>query len=98
MVRTEIGHLRESDLGGIAHEIADGSVEMSGGVVQIFSILDTNQVRYLGREQRTAVPAGDRSAIALRRNQSAKFSLGDGLQTLVRIVFQPGCAVCLIQP
>ena len=53
-------------MGRITHQVSDPAMEMSPGVVDILSILDSDQVRYLRREQDAPAPSSDRASLPLR--------------------------------
>src|SRR6516164_5245832 len=66
VIWAKIGDFRKTDLSRITHQVSDPAMEMSPGVVDILSILDSDQVRYLRREQDAPVPSSDRASLPLR--------------------------------
>jgi len=89
MVRAEIDCLRVANQGGIPHQVADSAVEMRGGCVQILSILDSDQIGDLRREERAAVPADDRTTLTEHPGVLTKVLYREILEPLVRIVSDP---------
>jgi hypothetical protein len=75
----EVRDVGVSHLGGITHQIADAAMKMGPGVVEVLALFDSDQVRNLGREQWTSVPARDDASGALRGYQRTVFALCDAL-------------------
>src|SRR6266567_1015567 len=98
MIRAKVGHLGEAHLSRVAHQVADRAMEMGRRVVDILPVLDTDEVRYLGREEYAAVPASDCASTSLLGNERVVLRRSDALQALVGIALQPRYAVCLVQP
>jgi hypothetical protein len=96
MIRAKIGDLRKSDLGRITHQVADAAMKMSRRVVDVLSIPDADQIRYLGREQDTPVPPSDRASLPLRDYEGVVLGRSQVLQRLVGIVPQPRHAPRLV--
>jgi hypothetical protein len=67
-------------------------------VVEIFPVLDADQIRHFGRIIQTAIPASEAAATQEGRSQLTVFSFCEGLEALVDLVLAPRYAKRLISP
>ena len=75
MVWTEVRSLGEAHQGCVAHQAADPTMQMRGGVVDVFSVFETDHVGHFGRVKYAAVPAGNSAAADIRERHRRETQL-----------------------
>lgn len=82
-MRAEDRGLSETHRGRITHQVADSAMLMRGGVVDILTILNADEVRGLRWIIETAVPTRETAATTVRDIEFLVFSPGQRLQSLI---------------
>jgi hypothetical protein len=96
VIGTEVDGVGKTDQRRVPHEIANASVQVARRVVEIFPILDLNEVGELRRIVQAPIPAGQTAAPSERRCQLAVLVVCQGLEPEIEIVRAPRHAECLV--
>src|SRR5215472_1426228 len=98
MITAEICRFGIAHQSRVPHQIADPAMHVGRGVVDIFSVLDPDQIWNLGRIKQAPVPACDTSACAERDIQRLVSGLRHILEPLIDVVRLPRDSVRTVQP
>src|ERR1044072_93510 len=96
MIGTKVDRVGETHQRRVAHQVANASVSMGRRVVEIFPILDSDEVGKLRRVVQTPVPAGQTTAPSESRVQLPVLVVRDGLELEIDVVRAPRPAERLV--
>ena len=96
MIGTEVDGVGETHQRRVPHEIANASVQVGRGVIEMLAILDPDEVGELRRIVQAPVPPGEAAASSERRRQLAVLVVCDGLELEIDVVRPPWHAKRLV--
>src|SRR6266705_3700331 len=98
VMRPKVSRFGEANQSYVPHQVADPAMQVCSCVVDIFSVLDADQVRNLGWVIRTPIPSRHAAAANCGINPQVVLSLRHRLHTLVDVILPPGNSVRLVEP